>query len=84
VPHTVFSSPRKIPKDERYSSDPRFRSAYGGGNGKGITMTPQRRDWEHLAKAASEEMDPKKLMILVDELNRVLDQNDKLLQRPVM
>jgi hypothetical protein len=47
-------------------------------------MTPQRRDWEYLAKAASEEMDPKKLITLVDELNRVLAQNDKLLQQPVM
>jgi hypothetical protein len=47
-------------------------------------MTPQRRDWEHLAKAASEELDPKKLMLLVDELNRVLAKNDKVTQPPVM
>ena len=69
---------------ERYRSDLGFVFKYRGGHRKGITMTPQRRDWEYLAKAASEEMDPKKLITLVDELNRVLAQNDKLLQQPVM
>ena len=44
-------------------------------------MTPQRRDWEHLAKAASEELDPEKLMLLVNQLTRVLAKNDKPIQQ---
>jgi hypothetical protein len=44
-------------------------------------MTPPRSDWERLAKAASEELDPKKLMILVNQLTLVLAQKDKPIQR---
>jgi len=41
-------------------------------------MTPQNStDWKHLAEQASKEMDPEKLMSLVNELNRVLEQNEK-------
>jgi hypothetical protein len=42
-----------------------------------LPMTPQRSDWEHLAKAACEEFDSKKLMELIEELTRTLAQNDK-------
>ena len=38
-------------------------------------MNP-RSDWRHLAEQASVEMDSKKLSILVEELNRVLDQEE--------
>jgi hypothetical protein len=44
-------------------------------------MKPQRSDWEHLAKAACEEFDSKKLMELVEELTRTLAQSDKPTQR---
>jgi hypothetical protein len=44
-------------------------------------MTPQRSDWEHLAKAACEEFDSKKLMELVEELARTLAQSGKPTQR---
>jgi hypothetical protein len=44
-------------------------------------MAPHRSDWEHLAKAACEEFDSKKLMELVEELTRALAQNDKPIQR---
>jgi hypothetical protein len=36
-------------------------------------MTPQPRDWRHLAEQASKEMDPEKMMILVNDLNRELE-----------
>jgi hypothetical protein len=36
-------------------------------------MTPQPRDWHELAEKASKEMDPEKLELLIDELNRTLD-----------
>ena len=38
-------------------------------------MTPK-PDWRHLAEQASVEMDSKKLSVLVEELNRVLDQEE--------
>ena len=38
-------------------------------------MTPQRPNWHELAEQASKELDPIKLMSLVDELNRALEQN---------
>jgi hypothetical protein len=41
-------------------------------------MTPQHtNDWEHLAEQASNEMDPKKLMDLVTEINRVLGEREE-------
>jgi hypothetical protein len=46
-------------------------------------MRPQRPDWRYLAEQASKEADPVKLMSLVEELNRALEQNEqtsKLLQ----
>jgi hypothetical protein len=40
-------------------------------------MSPHKQtDWHHLAEQASKEMDPEKLMSLVDELNRALEQNE--------
>jgi hypothetical protein len=41
-------------------------------------MTPQNStDWRHLAEKASTEMDPEKLMNLVIELDRVLEQHQQ-------
>jgi len=34
----------------------------------------QPEEWQHLAEQASKEQDPKKLLVLVEELNRVLGQ----------
>lgn len=39
-------------------------------------MTPQFTDWHEIAEQASKEMDPDKLMSLVDQLNLALAQND--------
>ena len=39
-------------------------------------MTPQPSDWRHLAEQPSKETDPRKLMSLVDQLNRVLEQSE--------
>jgi hypothetical protein len=46
-----------------------------------IPVIFQPRDWKILAKQASKEMDPDRLMNLVDELNRVLEQNERTSQR---
>jgi hypothetical protein len=41
-------------------------------------MTPHQPDsWEHLAAEASKEMDPEKLMNLVNELNGVLGEREE-------
>jgi hypothetical protein len=40
-------------------------------------MTPQRPSWHELAEEASKELDPVRLMSLVDELNRALDRTKK-------
>ncbi len=40
-------------------------------------MTPQPIDWRHLAAQASKENDPQKLLSLVTELNRLLEQNER-------
>jgi hypothetical protein len=40
-------------------------------------MTPT-SEWRHLAEQASVEMDSKKLTALVEELNRVLNEQDAL------
>jgi hypothetical protein len=45
-------------------------------------MTQQPGDWQHLAEQAGIELDPVKLMSLVDELNRALAQNERTSQRP--
>jgi hypothetical protein len=45
-------------------------------------MTPQNStDWRHLAEQASKEMNPEKLMGLVNELNHVLEQNEQSSRR---
>jgi|HubBroStandDraft_2_1064218.scaffolds.fasta_scaffold1444399_1 hypothetical protein len=41
----------------------------------------QPSDWHHLAEQASKERDPEKLMSLISELNRALDQNQRTSQR---
>jgi hypothetical protein len=43
----------------------------------GISMTPQPRDWRELAEKVSKEMDPDKLEVLIDELNRTLDRDER-------
>ena len=41
-------------------------------------MTPhQSSDWRHLAEQASKEMNPKKMLELVTELNRVLREREE-------
>jgi hypothetical protein len=44
-------------------------------------MTPQRLSWHELAEQASKELDPVRLMSLVDKLNRALDQNEQTSKR---
>lgn len=46
-------------------------------------MTPQNQnsDWRHLAEQASLELDPQKLLLLVDELNRVLGEREEMSRR---
>jgi hypothetical protein len=39
-------------------------------------MTPQLNNWQHLAEQASKELDPAKLITLVEELNRTLAENE--------
>jgi hypothetical protein len=46
-------------------------------------MTPRRQpDWYYLAEQASNESDPEKLMSLIGELNRALDEHQRTRQRP--
>lgn len=40
-------------------------------------MTPQPRDWNELAEKASKEMDPEKLELLINELNRTLERDER-------
>jgi hypothetical protein len=44
-------------------------------------MTPQRPNWQELAAQASKKLDPVRLMSLVDELNRALEQNEQTSMR---
>ena len=45
-------------------------------------MTPfEQSNWLHLAEQASKERDPEKLMSLVSELNRALEENERTSQR---
>jgi hypothetical protein len=44
-------------------------------------MAPQRPNWHALAEQVSKELDPIKLMSLVDELNRALEQNERTSKR---
>ena len=41
------------------------------------SMTPQPRDWRELAEKVSNEKDPDKLEVLIDELNRTLDRDER-------
>lgn len=43
-------------------------------------MTPQPHDWRELAEKVSNEMDPDKLEVLIDELNRTLDRDERCRQ----
>jgi hypothetical protein len=45
-------------------------------------MTPQPKDWRHLAEQASNEMDPNKLIDLVVELDRMLGEREKTSRQP--
>jgi len=40
-------------------------------------MTPSQSDWQHLAEQASNEMDPEKLLNLVNQLNRLLGEQEE-------
>jgi hypothetical protein len=40
-------------------------------------MAPQQIDWRDLAEQASKELDVAKLMSLVNQLNRALDENER-------
>jgi hypothetical protein len=42
-----------------------------------FTVMAIHTNWQHLAEQASKELDPKKLMILVDQLTRTLEQNER-------
>jgi hypothetical protein len=43
----------------------------------GTSMTPQPGDWRELAEKVSKEMDPEKLEVLIDELSRSLDRDER-------
>jgi hypothetical protein len=45
-------------------------------------MTPQPRDWRRVAEQVRDEKDSSKLMVLVIELNRLLENEDKSRKRP--
>lgn len=40
-------------------------------------MTPQPSDWRELAEKVSKELDPDRLEVLIDELNRTLDRDER-------
>jgi hypothetical protein len=40
-------------------------------------MTPSQSDWQYLAEQASNEMDPDKLLNLVNQLNQVLGEREE-------
>ena len=44
-------------------------------------MAPQHTDWHDLDELASKERNPEKLMSLVSELNRALEENERTSQR---
>lgn len=50
----------------------------GGDSIKGAT----KERWKQLCEHAADEQDPKRLMELVDEINRLLAEKDERLQRP--
>ena len=44
-------------------------------------MTPQDGDWRELAEKVSQETDPDKLEMLIDELNSTLDRDERRRRR---
>jgi hypothetical protein len=44
-------------------------------------MTLQMSNWQHLAEQASKELDPARLITLVEELNRTSAENDRIIKR---
>ena len=42
------------------------------------------RTWQEIAEEAYQEKDPKRLIELVDELTRALDERDQLIRRAVV
>jgi hypothetical protein len=64
--------------DERYCSDRRLEHGILCSvlERRSRLMTRQRPNWHELAEQASKELDPVRLMSLVDELNRALEQNE--------
>ena len=69
--------------DERYCSDRRLEHGIlcSVRERRSGLMTPQRPNWHELAEQASKELDPVKLLSLVDELNRALEQNEQTSMR---
>ena len=51
--------------------------ACGGSKEGRDSMTPQPRDWRELAEKVSNEKDPDKLEVLIDELNHTLDRDER-------
>lgn len=45
-------------------------------------MTPQPRDWRQIAEQVRDEKDSIKMMVLVTELDRLLENEDKSRKRP--
>jgi len=45
------------------------------------SMTPQPGDWRELAEQVGKEMDPDRLEVLIDELNRTLDRDERRRRR---
>jgi hypothetical protein len=55
-----------------------IQNSLGKLNGEGrYSYDPQPNDWRQLAEQASKEVDPQKMMSLVHELNRVLEQREQ-------
>lgn len=42
---------------------------------------PEKKDWREIAEAARNETDPKRLLELVEELNRALERKGEVAQR---
>jgi hypothetical protein len=76
-------SKKPPPADELYCSDRRLEHGILCSvlERRSRLMIPQRSNWHELAEQASKELDPAKLMSLVDELNRALDENERTSMR---
>jgi hypothetical protein len=70
-------------QDEQHCSDRRSEHGilWSALERRSRLMTPQRPNWQELAAQASKELDPVRLMSLVDELNRALEQNEQTSMR---